>query len=62
MFKKPTCARLTREASLLNEQQAKTIRALQHICKWSKPNSDDFIAANTQLTTIYAANCQAGNK
>jgi len=52
-----TRPRLSREASLINEQQARTIRALQHIVKWSKPNSDDFIAANAQLTSIYAANC-----
>lgn len=54
--------RLSRQASLLNEQQAKTIRALQHICKWSKPSSDDFIAANAQLTAIYAENCRVGAK
>ena len=52
-----TRPRLSREASKLNEQQARTIRALHHICRRSKPNSDDFRFANAQLTSIYAANC-----
>ncbi|MFA6303840.1 MAG: hypothetical protein WC627_12020 [Legionella sp.] len=55
-----TRPRLSREASQLNEQQARTIRALHHICRRSKPNSDDFKAANAQLTNIYAANCLRG--
>ena len=49
--------KLTREESKLNEQQARTIRALQRICRWSKPSSDDFRFANAQLTSIYTANC-----
>jgi hypothetical protein len=56
-MKTVTRPRLSREASALNEQQARTIRALQHICKWSKPKSDDWRYANAQLTSIYAANC-----